>query len=255
MKGILTIALFISLTACTKWYEVKEGNGVLYIDNVQSEIHSLKDVEWSVGQSKNKEISKGFVFKFDIPKLDEEGSEKLLKKYGIDSWIFRITKVTRGKNQILGQISYDFSNITRVSSDITVHIFYHAAAVSQTFRKFKCPAFNHRSKLNKYTVQDKMIGPQDIFSKRGNLVPGRIEKPSFAPVIFSGDISLVGNYIVEYALFNSNEKKIFSKWHQANNYVDIISEDRIVLPSCSGIKEENDVHNNSAPKPEEFRIN
>lgn len=253
MKILLISLLFFS--SCTKWYEVKEGNGILYVEKAESEIHSLKDVEWDVGQSRNKTISKGFVFKFDIPKIPSDGAKRLLNKYGITSWIFRIKKFTRGNSQVLGHVTYDLANITRVSSDITIHIFYHAAAVSQTFRKFHCPAFNHRYKLNNFDIKDSSPKAFDIFTLRGSPVHGRIEKPSFAPVIFSGDTSLVGNYIIEYALFSEKEKKTFSKWYPANNSIEVLTEDRIILPSCSGIKEENDIKNLRPPKPEEFRIN
>jgi len=249
------ILILLTITSCTKWHDVKEGNGILYIEKAVSEVHSLKDVEWKVGQSRDKTISKGFVFKFDIPKVDSDGAQKLFNKYGITSWIFRIKKITRGNSQILGHVTYDLSNITRVSSDITIHIFYHAAAVSQTFRKFHCPAFNHRYQLNNFSIKNTNPKEYDIFSLRGQAVHGRIEKPSFAPVIFSGDTSLFGQYIVEYALFNKKEKKIFSKWYRANNIVEVQTEDRVILPSCSGIKEENDIENLRPPKPSEFRIN
>jgi hypothetical protein len=254
MKGFFFILLIFSIQSCTKWHDVKEGNGILYVHDVQSELHSLKDVEWKVGKNKDKMISKGFRFKFDIPKITSEDAYKLVNKHGIDSWIFKIIKQTRGRKNALGNIVYDLTNITRVSNDITVHVFYHAAAVSQNFRRFKCPAFGHRFKLEQFNTQDTNLKPSNVYANRGSNLPVPIVKPSFAPVIFSGDLSLIGSYSIEYALFNSKEKKIFSKWYKANNKIEIASEGRVMVPSCAGVREEDDLRNSRPPKSEEFRI-
>lgn len=254
MKGFFFIGVLLVSFSCTKWHEVKEGNGILYVDDAQSAIHKAKEMDWEVGLKKDHTISKGIQFKFDIPKITSDDAAKLVNKYGVDSWIFKIIKSTRGRKQILGHIIYDLTNITRVSNDITVHVFYHAAAVSQTFRKFKCPAFNHRFRLDQFQITETPEKYYDVFANRGARVPGALIRPSFAPVIFSGDLSLVGSYTVEFALFNSKEKKAFSRWYEANNRLDIITEDRVIVPSCSGIKEENDLENIRPPKAEEFRI-
>jgi hypothetical protein len=254
MKGFLFIILIFSIQSCTKWHEVKEGNGILYIDNAESEIHSLSETQWKVGKKKNKTISKGIRFKFDIPKISSEGALKLSKKHRVDSWIFRIVKKSRGKLQNLGNIAYDLANISSATNDITVRIFYHAASISQVYRNFKCPAFSHRYKLNQFEIQDSIKATSDIFASRGKRLAGRYIKPSFAPVIFSSGLTLIGNYTVEYALFNSAEKKLYSKWYKANNSIDVISEGRVSVPSCAGVKEENDSNSNRPPRAEDFRI-
>jgi len=254
MKGFLFILLIFSIQSCTKWHEVREGNGILYVHKAESELHTLSETQWEVGKKRNKTVSKGVRFKFDIPKISSDDSLKLTRKHGIDSWIFRVVKLTRGRKRVLGNIVYSLHNISRSSNDITVRVYYHAAAVSQIFRKFKCPAFGHRFKLNQYKMNDTSKKFYDVFASRGKYLQGTFIRPSFSPVIFSGDLSLLGTYSVEFALFNSKEKKLFSRWHKANNTINVITEDRVSIPSCAGIKEENDLKNNRPPRAEEFRI-
>lgn len=254
MKGFFLLLVIFSFQSCTKWYDVKEGNGILYVDNAQSEVHSLKEIEWDVGQKRDETVSKGFQFKFDIPKIKSSDASKLINKHGIDSWVFKITKHTRGRKHVLGKVIYNLTNISRVSNNITVHIFYHAAAVSQPFRRFKCPAFNHRFRLNQFDITQTADNFHDVFARRGKQLAGRLIQPSFAPVIFSGDVSLAAKYTVEFALYNSTQKKLYSRWYKANNTIDVATEDRVAVPSCNGIKEENNTHNIRPPRAEEFRI-
>jgi hypothetical protein len=238
MKGFLLSLLFISVS-CTKWSEVEETNGIHVVKNISSAMHTEKMIEWEVGKQRGATISKGFSFKVDIPKIDSDGREELLEKYGIDAWIYDISKVDRGRKQHLGYVIFDLKNMSRITTDVTIHLFYHAASVSQDFRKFHCPAFDHRLLISDFDLVTKKEDEYNAYTKKGTLIRGRVTRPSFAPVIFSAGTSLVGKYIVELALFNTQDKKIYSPFKKVSNYIEVKSEERVSVPSCIGIKEEN----------------
>ena len=128
--------------------------------------------------------------------------------------------------------------MSRTTSEITLHIFYHAASVSEEFRRFHCPAFDHRYLINNIKLHKESADEFDLYVRKNLAIKGRISKPSFAPVIISAGLSLVGKYIVEIALYNSKEKRIYTPFKQLSNTIEISSEERVSVPSCIGIKEE-----------------
>ena len=51
---------------------------------------------------------------------------------------------------------------------------------------------------------------------------------------------MIGDYSVQMALYNSNQKKIYSNWYKVKNYIPVKKELNVSVPSCIGVKEEND---------------
>ena len=254
MRGILLTILILSLS-CTKWAEVEETNGIHSIKNIEAEIFKLKDIDWKVGKSRGATVSKGFSFKMDIPKIDKKGREVLLEKYGIDSWIYRVIKKERGRTRRLGLVQFDLSNMSRTSTDITIYIYYHAASISKTFRQFHCPAFGHRLAIDDLNINSDNDGRFNVYSQRARSIKGLVTKPAFAPVIFSGGKELIGEYYVEIALYNSKEKKSYSKFEKLANSISIESEKKISVPSCIGVKEENNpLPSSKTPSIRDFEI-
>lgn len=235
---LLIITFIFSLSSCTKWANVESTNGLYRIDSIDSELFKAKNVEWKVGKKRGAVVSKGFNFKITIPKIKPEDSKALYEKYGIDSWLYKISRKKRGRTQRLGLIQFDLANISRTTTDITVHVFYHAASVSAQFRRFHCPAFNHRLLIEDVDVISDKNSSLNYFTRASSEIRGRVTKPAFAPVIFSGGRELVGTYFVELALFNSKAKKLFSKFERVGNTIEINGEIKVSVPSCIGIKEE-----------------
>ena len=238
MRGVLFTLLFLSVS-CTKWAKVEPTSGIHKIEDIKAEIFKLKTVDWKVGKKRGATVSKGFSFKIDIPKINEDGRRILFDKYGIDSWLYRIVRKRRGRTQRLGLVKFDLGNMSRTTTDITIHIFYHAASVSQSFRRFHCPAFDHRLIIEDIDLESDNYGEMSFYTKKDRPVKGKITKPAFAPVIFSGGRGLKGDYFVELALYNSKEKRLYSRFKRVGNSIEVDDEREVSVPSCVGVKEEN----------------
>lgn len=237
MQKVFFILVFISVS-CTKWAKVQKSSGIYKIEKLNSEIFNIKNIDWKVGIKRGAIVSKGFSFKVDIPRIDSSGRDILYQKYGIDSLLYRVVKKQRGRTQRIGLLRFDFKNMSKITSDLTFHIFYHAASISDRFRRFHCPAFNHRFILKDFEIKSDNDDQFNLYTKNGSYIKGKIEKPAFAPVIFSGGRSLKGEYYVEIALFNSSKKRIYSTFEKVGNSIKISQEQVVTVPSCIGIKEE-----------------
>jgi len=237
MKTLLIISL-IFISACTKMHDVETKNGIDYLEDIQSKISNVKNVEWSVGKKKNKIVSRGIRLGTDVPRISDSAKEKLYKKYGIDSWLFKFVKTTGNRTRILGNVFYHFNNISRNTTSFSLNIYYHSASVSRQFRNFHCPAFNHRLLIKDLSLENETDKVQDLYIREMNFETGRASKLSFSPHIFSSGKSLKGRFHVQYALYNSKTKQIFSDWRQADGFAVVGSERAVSLPSCIGVKEE-----------------
>lgn len=230
-------------------HDVKTNNGIDFLEDVYSEMTKAKDVEWDVGRKKDKTISRGFRVSTEVPRISDEAKTHLYEKYGIDSWIFKYSRIVRGRKDLVGNIYYHFNNISKSTDDFSLNIYYHASAVSERFRAFHCPAFDHRSKLPDIEIQStKNITPKNVYVRTTTKEPSKVERLSFSPHIFSAGRSLIGDFIIEYALYNSKTKQLYSNWARVAGHIKIRSEQNVSLPSCLGIKEEN------SPLPESRRF-
>ncbi len=253
---IYLILLLPLLTSCSKWFEVKQGNGQLYIDDLENSVIDIDESTWKVGKKKDQIISKGLKIKFKMPKIDKDNAQKLFNNGGINSWIFRINKKSgRGKKPI-GHIIYNLQSFNNVSDSVTAYIYYHSAAAGSEFRRQKCPAFKHNKKITDYELIDTPKKSYDLFVRRKSSYKSvTIETPSFSPIIFSGDSSLVGTYFLDFALYNSKEKVLYSKWIPMRNLIRVNTEESIRIPSCTGVRSEVEINNQRGThKTERFRI-
>ena len=241
------IILFL-ISSCTKMHDVKNANGIDFLENVSSEITNVKAVEWQVGRKKDKTISRGIRITTTVPRVSDDAKIHLFKKHGIDSWIFKFSRVVRGRKDHVGNIYYHFNNISKSTEAFSLNIYYHASAVSERFRAFHCPAFDHRSLLKEVDLKATNVTPENIYVRSLSTEPAKVERLSFSPHIFSGGRSMLGDFIVEYALYNSKTKQLFSEWKKAYGHIPITREERVSLPSCLGIKEE------EKPLPESRRF-
>lgn len=239
MRGIFLLTLLFLSISCTKWSEVTKGNGIHVIDEINVSVHTLKESDWKVGRKRGATVSKGFTAKIDIPKISKDGVKELYDAYGIDSWLYKVSKVSRGRKQQLGLIQFNLANITRNTNNLTIQIYYHAASISKRFRNFHCPAFDHRLYIDDIELESDSDGKFKLYTRKKERVRGRISKPSFTPVIMSADRKMKGKYIIEIALFNSKNRYIYTPFQKLSNYIDVKKEVTVSVPSCIGIKEEN----------------
>ncbi|MCT4643289.1 MAG: hypothetical protein N4A33_13440 [Bacteriovoracaceae bacterium] len=236
IKILLITTLFIS---CSKTFKLKKKNNLHFFKELEFEIDNVKEIPWKVGRKKDKEISMGFSYETNIPLISQTDAHYLQEKYNVDSWLFKIEKEQKGKKKTIGYIEYKFKSYLSGTNVFNTKILYHSAIVSDQFRRFHCPAFNHRFKINDVDIEDSTIRYNNniYVSYEGKKVV-RTTKPSFSTISFSADRNLKAKFFVSIALFNSQDKKIFSKFIEAKNYIDVKKQTKITLPSCIGIKEE-----------------
>ncbi len=236
---IARILILFTLLSCTKYNEVKKGNGLHYIENMYSKIDQVKEVNWKVGRKKNVDISKGLRLYVSMPNISPDGRELLEMKYGINSLIYRLNRVRRGASEPLGYFFFRLGNMTRTSKNFTLSLYYHAASVSKSFRMFHCPAFNHKFKLENFEINSSRMGdPQDMYVRGVGNIAAKATRLRFAPMITSGGLSLKGKYTLDFALYNEKTKNRYSKWQRVDGVLDITKEVTKALPSCLGVKEE-----------------
>lgn len=232
------LILLIFLLGCDSKQKLESGSGLHYIKDLQFSIKDLKNIEWKVGRKRQHVISQGVFFELEIPKLDDKTANLLTNKYGIDSWIYKIEKQTRKGIQDIGYVQYHFKNFTGSIKSFSTKVLYHAASVSLDFRRFHCPAFDHRfyiSDLELMTSQDRNMA---LYTTSEDVIRRRVSLPSFSITSFSGGVSLRGKITAEIAFYNSRTKKVYGDFVSSNNFINIGQEEKISIPSCIGIKEE-----------------
>ena len=242
--------------SCTKSYEVKTQNGIDYGASLYAEVEDIVEVPWKVGLKREIEISKGVRFYISVPKMSEGSIELLKKKYGVDSWLYRFRRIRRGSSSTLDHFFINFDNITRSTKNLSVSLFYQAAAISKQFRFFHCPAFDHRYQLGSFGIDPRSDADEnDLYIRPQGKLRAHTRRFRFSPMILAGGLNLTGKYVTEIAFYNSRKKEIFSKWHPVNGIVNIQSEIKRNVASCIGIKEENNpLPSSKVPNLRDFEI-
>lgn len=242
MKAVL-LTLLLSYS-CTKYATFsKEAIGIS-ISPVEMEISHLNEIEWNVGLRKEEKISQSVTFILDLPKIKDQDLDYLTEQRGIDSWIVRVMANRGSETQDLGSVYAAFrpkksSRAASVSatSSVKIKILYAAAYASERFRAFKCPAFSHSKKITSMAIKGEntefrlSIDQVTPYLERSNLV-------ELTPTAFNGGNSLVGDYYLEIAPYDSKKRMIHSSFKRIPMYVSIESEEEVRVKSCDGIHSE-----------------
>ncbi len=252
----LKLIPLLLLVSCTKYHELKKKSGVYYLTDVYNEIQQAKNVEWEVGRKREATISKGIRLNTSISNLSDEAKSYLYKKYGIDSWIIRLSRERRGYAQGIGYFFINLSNMSRTSKDYTINLYYHAAAVSKRFRLFHCPAFKHRYDITSFDLEDRLgVEKGDIYIRPVKRFPGKVTPLRFAPMIISGGRSLLGKYFIDMALYNTKTKLLYSEWVPVDKTLIIRQEVARSVASCLGVvEEEHPLKESSMPNIRDLEI-
>jgi hypothetical protein len=235
MIYLFFILIFIG---CNSNQKLESGSGLHYIKNLDFKIKDLKNIEWKVGRKRQHLVSQGVFFELEIPKLESKMSSILTQKYGIDSWIYKIEKQTRKGSQVIGFVQYHFKNFTGNIKSFSTKVLYHSASVSLDFRRFHCPAFNHRYLIKDLELKESQDRNKALYTTSEDLIRRRVSQPSFSITSFSGGVTLRGKITADIAFYNSNTKKVYGDFVSSNNFISIGEEEKVSIPSCIGIKEE-----------------
>lgn len=235
MKLFFILFLFIS---CSKQVTVNKQNGIFYISDIDLSIGNARAIKWEVGLKREKIVSQGILLSLDVAHMKSSDQEKLISAYGIDSWIYRIIRKKNNRKEIIGHIELPFNKISSTTDDFTIQILYAAAIPSDKFRRFYCPAFNHRKLITDLKTLETPHDPFTLYMSPNETIKSQTQTLEYINISFSGGTSLQGEYFTEIALYNRGNKKVYGKFHLLNGSVKIDKEKEVQIQSCVGIKEE-----------------
>lgn len=238
MKALfLTILLACS---CTQQATLSRDAMGLRVSEVEMDIHHLDEIEWVVGKKKEATVSQSFTFLVDMPKLSEEDLAFLTEQKGINAWILRLIVQRGSERQDLGSLYAPFKakRVVRGQSagaptSVALKVFYAAAYASERFRVFDCPAFDHNKKIVEMDIRGELkpfelsVGQTSSYREKSQLV-------ELTPSSFNGGNSLIGEYFVEIAPYNSDKKLIYASFKRIPMYVEVRKEENIPVSSCLG---------------------
>lgn len=243
MKAIL-LTLLLTFS-CTRSAEVTREGMEIQISPITMKISHLDEIEWAVGMKKEEDITQSITFIVNMPKVSESDLDYLTERMGIDAWIVRLIVARGSESQDLGSLyslfrpkkiargSYD----SGAASSVSLKVFYAAAYASEKFRRFKCPAFDHSKKITSMSIK----GNNDDFSLTVGKTLSYPEKShlvELTPSSFNGGHSLLGEYFIEIAPYNSKKKTIHANFKRIPMSVVVENETLIRVKSCDGINPE-----------------
>lgn len=254
-KAYAIAAILIFLGSCAKKIEVYDFKGLLALDPIEVAITSVEEDVWEVGLNKEQKVSRGVRLEIETPKLSKLSAKKLTQRHGIDHWIYRFVKHENGSSRVLGYVRIGLAVNNQVIESFTANLAYHAASVSMDFRRFRCPAFNHRLRITDLNTVAREIVQDKILVRQTQNIRASVHEISFSPIVFSTGSKMRGRYEIDFALYNSSDKTTYSPWIALASSIAVVQEVPVNVESCKGIKEEErPLKESRTPKIEDFRI-
>lgn len=244
--NLLLLVLLVT-TGCQEYSPyIKDAKGRVYIEPKNTGIEFTEIKEWTVGQPLNQKISKGFMVKIKFPIIKTEDLMDLLEYRKIDSWLVRIYRRTYSSSEILGHLYIPIVLPGRQKTGMRVRqlengffsIYYAAAAMSNRFEHFVCPAFDHNFVLEDVKIEKRgtSLAKLVVSSVEMEEIRGEIAKFGYAPQIINGGMKLSGTYRVELALFNYGSKTRYSSFLPLQEVIVVGPEKRKVVKGCTGFQ-------------------
>lgn len=234
---ILSILLACS---CTKYSPVIKDAVGLKVSEIEMPITHLKEVTWLIGKPKEAYVTQSITFMVNMPRVREEDLDHINQLKGIDSWIVRLIVQRGSESQDLGSLYARFKprSVLRgqtggAPTSVSIKIYYAAAYASERFRSFSCPAFSHTSRITEMKIQgeskefDITIDQISDYAEKSHLV-------ELTPSAFNAGNSLVGEYFIEIAPYDSEKKVIHAAFKRIPMSVEVMSEKRETVKSCLG---------------------
>lgn len=241
-------ALFLTLIllcSCRHTSTVKSSPSGVRVEEVEMTLSHLNEIEWHVGKRRAHNISQSFTLLIDLPHLNDSDVDILMKHKKTDAWIIRVIVERDGKVQDLGStyIPFHSHHSTRgmsassMPTSTAIKVYYAASYASERFRMMNCPAFEHNKKIKEMDIE----GSDDYFEIDLNVSSPYNEKSQLvdlAPSSYNAGLTLLGNYYLEIAAYNSSEKILNSKFIRLPQYVSVKKEEQVHITGCEGVHEE-----------------
>jgi len=243
---VLVFTCFLFLVSCSENSRVDILKGSIRVTPEPMGVTAIDNIVWKVGPLKKQEVSKGIRVEFKMPYLKSSEIEEIVNRYNVDSWLIRLRRRGLMKNQILGRAflplfarQYPRGNNLRIrqSRKVTFRVGYHASAVSTRFANFTCPAFDHNFLVNNTELKAKSerMGNILISGVEKVRVLAKVEKFDYSLTI-DGGANLQGEYIVELAFYNSEQKNRLSNWLVLSDIGIVGREKEVALRGCEGFQ-------------------
>lgn len=243
MKITLLLILLGTCLSCSKYATVSKDSVGVQISSVKMDVSHLNEIPWQVGTNREEKITQSITFIMDLPKLKKDDLMFLSEQKNVDSWIVRVIAKRNSETQDLGSLYSIFQprHSSRTSSStaskVAIKIYYAAGYASERFRSFKCPAFGHDKKIDEMFI----AGNDDEFEIHLAQSTSYGEKSQLVdlnPSAFNGGNSLVGEYWLEIAPYDSKNKMIHGPFKRIPRHVVVKKETIVPVKSCDGIKME-----------------
>ncbi|MFP5459466.1 MAG: hypothetical protein ACLGG7_12090 [Bacteriovoracia bacterium] len=241
--ALILIAL-LGLLACTKKAELKKDGVGVELAGLVWEIASTSEGRWKVGKHLTNTVTKNVNFVLKLPKIDSADMEFMASTYKVDAWLIRVIQ-TSAQNGRMELVTLYAPFIARTAArspgqmmkSVSLNLTYAAAAMSERFRRFNCPAFSHNKRVDEWSVIGDMapislvIQPQATFSEK-------LKPSDLVPMTLNVGHTMVGEYTIEVALFSTATKQIYSSFRQLPQGLRVSSEYAIQVDGCDGVHEE-----------------
>ncbi len=233
---------FLLLLSCNDNASIDKNAVGFRIQNIKTPISHLNEIKWLVGKRKEETVTQSVTFLVTMPDMDQDELERMTRERNVDAWILRVIQFG-SRRQDLGSLYTLFRprQLSRTSggaaSSVSIKIFYAAAYASERFRMFKCPAFSHNRRITDMSVKgentpfEMTLGGPRPYEEKSQLV-------ELAPSSFNGGNTLVADYYIEMAPYNSVKKQIYGPFIRLPEYVSITTEEQQEVKSCAGVHPE-----------------
>lgn len=218
MKNIFCI-FFLFLLGCRDYAEVTIERQQSTIRWEAGGLDTVRVEPWHVGPLKRQTLSMGVRVKVDFPLLKESDIEELGAKHGMDSWLVSFSRSSLGRKERLGSFYMPlFKTSGRSGGGAAtaetgyIDYFYAAASISARLRSLNCPALGHRFTISEAKVRD-TNRPRPLLVAglmQESLYMGKANKLEFQRNIINGGESLLGEYEISFALYNSKTNRLLS---------------------------------------------
>jgi hypothetical protein len=241
---LLYLSVLLGLSGCSKEVTISRDGVGVSLKHAQWGISSLAEAKWKVGKYLSNTVSKNLNLVLSLPKIDSDDVLFLQTTYGVDAWLVRIIQSNSMSSRMeLVTIYAPFrarqsgrSN-GRLMTSLSFNFTYAASAISERFRRFNCPAFSHDKRLNKWEIAGEEI-PIEIQVRPGERFEEKLKLSELVPATLNIGNTMVGEYFIEVALFNTSQKQTYSSFQRLPFSLKVLSEDSIVVDGCAGVHEE-----------------
>ena len=241
----LLFSFFLSSCFFKDEIKLKERSGTNYVSLNREVIEQAKLIPWRVGKLRKQKITRGVRLKLNIPRFDKLSLKTLSRELNVDSWILKVSMKEGGSSVgselfLIPLLRKSKLKETKTNSSLDpvdftyVDIHYAASAISSDFARLACPKLGHNKVVKSFEVQSRGQSTQTLrvskFSSKS--APGRVQEFNFQGNTVNGGDSLIGEYKLEMALYDSKKKSLRSNFIEFENFLAIKSESEVQIKGC-----------------------